>query len=72
MLFSLIFFDFIRNRREFLLEPAIYRMQGKHANNYTTDVIDWTLVFKVSCSKLTVTHSNMTVTRSNMAATHIT
>jgi hypothetical protein len=47
-------------------------MPGKHANNYTTDVIDWTLVLKVSCSNLTVTHSNLTVTRSNMAATHIT
>jgi hypothetical protein len=68
---NVIVFGFIRNCREFLLEPAIYHMQGKHTTDYTNDVMDCTLVFKVSHSKLTVTHSNLTVTRSNLTITHI-
>jgi hypothetical protein len=44
---------------------TIYRMLGEYANNYTTDHINCTLVFKDSHSKLTVTHRNLNVTHSN-------
>jgi hypothetical protein len=52
-------------------ESAIYRMLGEYANNYTTDDINCTLVFKDSHSKLTVTHRNLKVTNSNLNVTHI-
>ena len=52
-------------------EFAIYRKLGEYANNYTTNDIICTLVFKDSHSKLTVTHRNLKVTNSNLNVTHI-
>jgi hypothetical protein len=52
-------------------ESAIYRILGEYANNYTTDDINCTLVFKDSHSKLTVTHRNLKVNNSNLNVTHI-
>ena len=45
-------------------ESAINRMLGEYANNYTTDEINCTLVFKV-------THRNLKVPNSNLSVTHI-
>ena len=52
-------------------ESAIYRMLGEYVNNYTTDDINCTLVFKDSHCKLTVTHRNLKVINSNLNVTHI-
>ena len=51
-------------------ESAIYRMVEEYADNYTTDDINCTLVFKDSHCKLTVTHRNLKVTNSNRNVTH--
>ena len=52
-------------------ESAINRMLGEYANNYTTDEINCTLVFKVTHRNLKVPNSNLSVTHINLKVTHI-
>jgi hypothetical protein len=55
-----------------VLEPVIYHMQGKHTNDYTTDVMDCTLDLQVTHSNLKVNHNNHKVNHGNLLAKTIT
>jgi hypothetical protein len=45
-------------------------MLGEYANNYTTDEINCTLVFKVTHRNLKVPNINLSVTHINLEVTH--